>query len=693
MIHGTNANPHTNGDCRTLQKFIATSDITGFVKSITDITINRAKSESKRKRESYSGKDNTALKSQKTKKPKGEGPKPHEKGKPDPSVNDKLKVIELPNPDPTPTDITPRPSTTSKEEAMTISHSSTKLRDLAQRIMEEGVVVSDSVRTSNKSQTEGLLDSGASRCMSPKLEHFDMNKLELVTDQFVYLADNYPVPIKGIGPIRIRLANGSEFWIEKGLWVPDLEQALISVSDLIEGSNDLIIMGDKKVHMYLNRTDQLIEIGHRIGNLYYIRISYVSNKTNGYIANTIRVNISKGPSKRIPYLIWHFRLGHMAYNGVCVTLRAANIHFDFSKDSTECMICQLTNLRRRTVKSTEKPATRYLECLCEDTFPLEHPLNSGEKYCTFIVDQYSRKTWLRYCFRKSDAPQLVMDLIRTLETRNPNNPIVEMQSDNGELNCESFRVFCEEHKPCRIRLRFSPPHNQAFNGFAEAHIGRTRAVAASFLTQARLPPSFMNYALDYAAYIRDYRIVNKFKKTTIELSGGNAPSPADYDWLQLFGCLVAIHVPKELRHKRVPAYHKAEPGLFLGYRGSRIVLVYKFRTGKVTGEYHVRYSTIFPGLRIRDSHINPLLSNNREDDSPIVPRGEELVNSMDESNTNDSHETSRLPDDEGETRIDFVDDEDGLPDGEWSPDGDIEVEETREGPYNQLLLLSNTEIT
>ena len=94
MIHATNANPHTNGDCRTLQKFIATSDITGFVKSITDITINRTKSESKRKRESYSGKDNTALKSQKTKKPKGEGNKPREKGKPDPSVNDKLKVIK-----------------------------------------------------------------------------------------------------------------------------------------------------------------------------------------------------------------------------------------------------------------------------------------------------------------------------------------------------------------------------------------------------------------------------------------------------------------------------------------------------------------------------------------------------------------------------------------------------------------------
>jgi hypothetical protein len=54
----------------------------------------------------------------------------------------------------------------------------------------------------------------------------------------------------------------------------------------------------------------------------------------------------------------------------------------------------------------------------------------------------------------------------------------------------------------------------------------------------------MNYALDYAAYIRDYRIVNKFKKTTIELSGGNAPSPADYDQLQLFGCLVAIMYSK-----------------------------------------------------------------------------------------------------------------------------------------------------
>jgi hypothetical protein len=122
-----------------------------------------------------------------------------------------------------------------------------------------------------------------------------------------------------------------------------------------------------------------------------------------------------------------------------------------------------------------------------------------------------------------------MNLIRTLEARNPRNPILEIQSDNGELNCELFREFCENHTPNQIRLRFSPPHTQAFNGFAEAHIGRTRAMAASFLTQARLPPSFINYALNYAAYIRDYRLVTKLQKTTIEFAGGKPPKKEDYD--------------------------------------------------------------------------------------------------------------------------------------------------------------------
>jgi len=228
ILHYSSTNPHNNGDCRTLQKFFATSDITSFVKSISDIATNRAKFDPKRKRENSSGKEKEKPnKSQKPKKQKGEANKTREKGKPDPSVIDKIKVIETdltePSPDIFPTDIVLRPSTESKVVAMTISRSPELLGDLAKRMMEDGVIVSDSVRTSNKTENEGLLDSGASRCMSPRMEHFDLDKLRLVKNEFVYLADNYPIPIKGIGPIRIRTATGKEFWIEEGLWVPDLE--------------------------------------------------------------------------------------------------------------------------------------------------------------------------------------------------------------------------------------------------------------------------------------------------------------------------------------------------------------------------------------------------------------------------------------------------------------------------------------
>jgi hypothetical protein len=59
---------------------------------------------------------------------------------------------------------------------------------------------------------------------------------------------------------------------------------------------------------------------------------------------------------------------------------------------------------------------------------------------------------------------------------------------------------------------------------------------------------------------------------------------------------------------------------------------------------------------------------------------------MERSHSDNSPEDGlETPDNgEGETNIDFIMAEDGLSDGEWSPDGELEIEEIREGLYNPI---------
>jgi hypothetical protein len=99
--------------------------------------------------------------------------------------------------------------------------------------------------------------------------------------------------------------------------------------------------------------------------------------------------------------------------------------------------------------------------------------------------------------------------------------------------------------------------------------------------------------------------------------------------------LVFVYVTKKHRPKRLSAYQKAEPGIFLGYRGTRVALVYKYRTRKVHEEYHVTYcESEFPGLKLEPNDLNPLLSKEAwakygiEYIGPELPRGlKERVNS------------------------------------------------------------------
>jgi hypothetical protein len=486
-----------------------------------------------------------------------------------------------------------------------------------------------------KQNKDTLIDTGASYCMVKSRSSFLPGTYTQIENQYVYLGDDTPIEIAGRGNIAIQITPSERRTIKNVLHVPALADNLASISHILAETNDEVTFSKNKVHLRMSDSNRSIEIGRRMGNLYYMNIGEMENEGRPYTAKTALSKgetdvLYKGPSKRTPYLTWHVKLGHVNPAKVMKTLRDAGIGFDFSKEDTTCQICQRIAMRRLPYSGSATRPTKILQKICEDTFELEVPTLEGYRYCSYLIDVATYKKWLIFLKSKADAPKEIIKLIKTLEVQHKS--VVEtVQTDGGELNCQMFREFCNNHEPNVIDFRMSPPHTQALNGFVERHIGIDKDRAGCMLAQANLPGRFIKYALEYAVYVGNLVHNPLLNKTPMEALTGRKPDQKHYKALHLFGCLVFSFVPKGLRGKRLGAYQKAEPGIFLGYEGKGIVRVWKHRTKTVHSEYHVAFcETEFPGLKLEDRHLNHLLNqidweekDNDDLPQPAIARGQE----------------------------------------------------------------------
>jgi len=492
------------------------------------------------------------------------------------------------------------------EQSLTPSHtrrseSIQMLETLGTSVME---IAAKNVRVAGDRTNKILIDSGASFFMTPNVNSFVSESLKPSSGQ-VYLGDDSPIAIDGIGTVELTFGSLTKR-IQDVLYVPRLAEALLSISHLIGTSEDSVIFNRDEVLLYDSNHHKLMHIGHKAGHLYYLDIMNTP-PTAQRVTKRLDSNQNgefKAKQNRLSYMEWHFRLGHASHDILTRTLRSHGISFNFSKDEITCPVCQLANFRKPNVSPAERTATRFLETLAEDTFPLEVETYYRAKYCIFIIDAFTRYAWALWAHSKDQIPQLFIQLCTQLETRY-SLPIIEIRSDGGELACKEIQNFCETHKPNVIDFKPSPAHSQAVNGMVERSLGIYRARASSMLTTATLPARFFNFAMDYSIAIGRV-LASTDRVTPYELVHHVKPN---YQRFHAFGCLVAVYVPKKYRSAWIPHYHKAEPGIFLGYKGTRVILVYKFRTRRIHSDVYVRFcDTIFPGLSLQPHHLNPFLT-------------------------------------------------------------------------------------
>ncbi|KAJ3279248.1 hypothetical protein HDU76_009571, partial [Blyttiomyces sp. JEL0837] len=126
-----------------------------------------------------------------------------------------------------------------------------------------------STDVSNNDDVDILADSGASRFMTPCIDHF--SKLEMSNGKSsIELADNSKISALGKGVVTLHLPDKTTRELKGALYVPEFRDALGSVSHLINNTDDLVIFSKENVQLYIDDQETLHTIGKKVGNLYQL---------------------------------------------------------------------------------------------------------------------------------------------------------------------------------------------------------------------------------------------------------------------------------------------------------------------------------------------------------------------------------------------------------------------------------------
>ena len=231
------------------------------------------------------------------------------------------------------------------------------------------------------STDEWLCDSACSFHMCFRKEWF-FNFTEL-DDGVVYLADNQPCKIAGIGSISLKNHDGSTRVLTNVRYIPKLEKNLISLGTL-ESKGFTIIMQNGILKVVSGTL--VVMKGIRRNNLYL----YQGSTAVGTAAAVSEVDKVAEMSR-----LWHMRLGHagekslqtLAMQGLLKGAKTCKLDF--------CEQCVLGKQKRVKFGTAIHNTEGILDYIHTDVWgPTKTASLGGKHYFVTFVDDFSRRVWV-----------------------------------------------------------------------------------------------------------------------------------------------------------------------------------------------------------------------------------------------------------------------------------------------------------
>ena len=227
--------------------------------------------------------------------------------------------------------------------------------------------------------------------MTGRWEFF--RNLDESTTGFVKFGDNSRIQIRGKGAIEVNQNDGSILRLSSVLFVPQLEANILSLGRLDEEGYRMI-MGDGKLTIFNPNRKLFAEVYRSKGQLYLVKLSTVD-----------QCMISTEDTSE--EWLWHSQFGHLNFHTLQEMSRKQSVEGlpPFVIPSKLCQRCVAGKHHRTSFsKKSTFQATEPLELIHIDICgPISPPILGGSRYFLFIIDDFSRLTWVEMLKCKSDA--------------------------------------------------------------------------------------------------------------------------------------------------------------------------------------------------------------------------------------------------------------------------------------------------
>ncbi|KAI3758667.1 hypothetical protein L6452_06238 [Arctium lappa] len=402
--------------------------------------------------------------------------------------------------------------------------------------------------------------------------------------------DNKKGQIKGYGVI----AKG-DIDVNRVAYVDGLKHNLLSVSQLCDNGLDVMF---KRQYCSLLKEDTTTELlrAKRRGDLYLMDFKSTNREEKLCLVS----------SKNEEAWLWHNRFCHLNFHTlnklVKLELVSGLPSIRFDKDHL-CSACEMGKLKRAAHKTkSDISCTRPLQMLHVDLCgPISVQSLGGKKYILVLIDEFSRYTWVEFVRKKSDVPEVLINLIKRIQVLYDCR-VQRIRSDNGtEFKNSTIEAYLSTEG---ISQNFSAARTPQQNGVVERKNRTLVEAARTMLTASGLSISFWAEAISTACFTQNRSlIVKRHAKTPYHLLHQRKPN---IKYFHVFGCRCFVLNDRDQIGKFSP---KADEAKFVGFSSnSKAYIIYVLKSKHILESINVSFDDSFQvtseqissGLKLQD---------------------------------------------------------------------------------------------
>ena len=273
-------------------------------------------------------------------------------------------------------------------------------------------------------------------------------------------------------------------------------------------------------------------------------------------------------SEKDLYKLWHRRFGHLG------PAKLRNLHqvttlkkpIPIAEDHSEvCQVCALTKIVNKRDHHVSERKSSILALISIDVCGPLPPSRLGFTYFLYIIDNYSRRSWVRPMKNRTDCVE-ALDKWKRITELQCGTRLKAVRSDNAPELKKYLDTWCASFG---VAPQYTEPYQSIQNGVAERGIRTVENQVRAMIKESGLPIEFWPEAAEADAYLRNRigtgPIVNGSPTTPMEAFTGVKPS---IDHIRVWGCKCYSYIdpksfPAESRKDKF--MDRGRECVFLGY--------------------------------------------------------------------------------------------------------------------------------